>query len=66
MILIKTTPDKKEMLEKLKQYFTADIAEDMMRATDRNGMSAYGRFMVRKPGKQYVLLMLAEEEVIEE
>ena len=57
MIFVKTTPDKKEMLEKLKQYFT----EDMMRATERNGMSAYGRFMVRKPGKQYVLLMLPDE-----
>lgn len=48
------------MLERLKQYFNEDIAEDMMRAVDRNSMSAYGKYMVRRIGCQYLLLMLTE------
>ena len=60
MILVKTTSVRKEMLEKLKQYFSDDIAEDMMRAVDRNSMSAYGKYMVRRIGCQYLLLVLPE------
>ena len=54
------------MLERLKQYFNEDIAEDMMRAVDRNGMSAYGKFMVRKSGGQYLLLKMEHVELPQE
>lgn len=60
MTLVKTTSERKKMLEWLKQYFSEDVAEDMMRAVDRNSMSAYGKYMVRRIGCQYLLLMLPE------
>ena len=64
MQLIEIYKDEKKILLELKNHFKEDIAEDMMRAVERNGMSAYGKFMVRKVGKDYLLFMLiAGEEV---
>lgn len=63
MQLIKICKDKNEILEELEKSFGKDIAEDMLRATERNGMSAYGKYMVRKVGRDYLLFMLNAWEV---
>lgn len=65
MQLIKTSTDEKEILEILKTEFGKEIASDMMKAVKRNGMSAYGRLMVRQSGKSYLLLKLALGEEAE-
>lgn len=62
MQLIKTTTDEKEIFEILKTEFGKAIAFDMMRAVKRNGMSAYGRLMVRQSGKSYLLFRLTAGE----
>ena len=65
MQLVKTTTDEKEIFEILKTEFGKAIAFDMMRAVKRNGMSAYGRLMVRQSGKLYLLLKFALGEEAE-
>ena len=60
MTILKTTSKREEMLGWLKQHFSEDVTEDMMRAVDRNSMSAYGKYMVRRVGCHYLLLMLPE------
>ena len=62
MQLIKTSTDEKEILEILKTEFGKKIASDMMKAVKRNGMSAYGRLMVRQSGKSYLLFRLTAGE----
>ena len=65
MQLIEIYKDEYKVLEELKNHFSEDIATDMMRAVERNGMSAWGKFMVRKVGKDYLLFMLTGEEMSE-
>lgn len=58
MQLIRITSDEARMTEVLTKEFGEEIAKDMMRAVKRNGMSAYGRLMVRQSGKSYLLFRL--------
>lgn len=60
MELIKGFKDENELLEELKVLYSDDIALDMLRAVKRNGMSAYGKYMIRKSGREYLLLGLPE------
>ncbi len=62
MQLIRITSDEARMTEVLTKEFGEEIAKDMMRAVKRNGMSAYGRLMVRQSGKSYLLFRLTAGE----
>lgn len=62
MQLIRITSDEARMTEVLAKEFGEEIAKDMMRAVKRNGMSAYGRLMVRQSGKSYLLFRLTAGE----
>ena len=66
MQLIRITSDEARMTEVLTKEFGEEIAKDMMRAVKRNGMSAYGRLMVRQSGKSYLLFMLTAGEEAED
>ena len=66
MQLVKICNNRNEIFDELEKSFGKDIAEDMLRATERNGMSAYGKYMVRKVGRDYLLFMLNAWEVKKE
>ena len=66
MQLIKISSDEADILGMLVTEFGEEIARDMMRAVKRNGMSAYGRLMVRQSGKSYLLFMLTAGEEAED
>lgn len=65
MQLIKISSDEADILGMLVTEFGEEIARDMMRAVKRNGMSAYGRLMVRQSGKSYLLFRLTAGEEAE-
>ena len=65
MQLIKISSDEADILGMLITEFGEEIARDMMRAVKRNGMSAYGRLMVRQSGKSYLLFRLTAGEEAE-
>lgn len=62
MQLIRITSDEARMTEVLTKEFGEEIAKNMMRAVKCNGMSAYGRLMVRQSGKSYLLFRLTAGE----
>ena len=66
MQLIKISSDEADILGMLVTEFGEEIARDMMRAVKRNGMSAYGRLMVRQSGKSYLLFRLTAGEEAED
>lgn len=66
MQLVKIYKDENEILDELKKHFSEDIASDMMRSVSRNGMSAWGKFMVRKVGRDYLLFILPEIKEVAE
>lgn len=48
MVPVKLGMTKEELIAELEQYYDEETVRHMVEATDRNGMSAWGAFMVRE------------------
>lgn len=58
MQLIKVSRDEAEIIGEIEKYYDKALATDMLKAVHRNGMCAWGQLMIRKSGKDFLVLKM--------